>query len=250
MKSESLYIGSQRPYPLRWGTLSAITAGIMLLVAVLLILIVLPATGSSSDHAMHPEQFLPWMAEKGGVRVLVWWIVAIPFFVAALGIPDVLKQITFEDAPLLSQLAAKVATIGLLVCAFSSLALAAGERPLAQSYVTAQDQGLFELQQSLIAFYTWQRLVIALLFDFLGFFLVGLWVMGSSLTGLKTANLPRTFCLFGVVTGLLCWSFAFGYVLQISWLGEFGLGGLAFIALPVWLFWLGICLHRGAAKWG
>ena len=33
---------------------------------------------------------------------------------------------------------------------------------------------------------------------------------------------------------------AIGYVTQIGWLGETGLGALAFLALPAWLIWLGI----------
>jgi hypothetical protein len=47
-----------------------------------------------------------------------------------------------------------------------------------------------------------------------------------------------------LVAGLLDFSIATGYIAKIEWLGEAGLGALAFLALPVWLIWLGIVLWQ------
>jgi hypothetical protein len=95
-----------------------------------------------------------------------------------------------------------------------------------------------------VAIYEWQRLVTALLFDVLGFFLLGVWVLVSSVVGLRSGGLPRWIGWFGVIAALTVFTYVIGYVTGIGWLGETGIGVLAFIAVPVWMIWLGIVLWR------
>jgi hypothetical protein len=97
---------------------------------------------------------------------------------------------------------------------------------------------------AIVATYEWQRLVTALLFDVLGFLLLGVWILVGSVAGLRSAALPRGISGFGVVASLLSFSVATGYVTKIGWLGETGLGALAFLAVPAWLIWLGVVFWR------
>jgi hypothetical protein len=90
--------------------------------------------------------------------------------------------------------------------------------------------------------YEWQRLATAMMFDVLGFFLLGTWILVSSVAGLRSGVLPRGIGWFGVLTAVLCLCFVAGYVSKVPWLGETGLGAAAFVALPAWLIWLGAVL--------
>jgi hypothetical protein len=83
-------------------------------------------------------------------------------------------------------------------------------------------------------------LATALLFDVLGFLLLGVWIFVSSVAGFRSGGLPKGIGWFGMGAGLLCFSVATGYVTKIEWLGETGLGALAFLAVPAWLIWLGM----------
>ncbi len=229
---------------LRWGTICATVAGVAFIIPLVYVFILLPAAGSSSSHALNPADFLPWMAEKGQARVAFWWATALPFLIASFGAPMALKQKQREDTPIIAWISARAGNMGLLTCGIASLALAAGEMSIAQAYVAAQAQALVEAQEVIIALSHWQRVVIAILFDFLGFFMLGVWILGSSIAGLRAGSLPKSINWFGIVTALLCFSFAFGYVFHIEWLGEFGIGSLAFLAVPAWLVWLGIVLWK------
>jgi hypothetical protein len=206
----------------------------------------LPAAGSSATHARDAASFLPWMAEQGTVRVALWWTTCFPFLVALLGVPSALKKHLKSSSPSAARTAGLAGILGLFTLLLACLMLAAGETPLAQAYVAASQ----DARPAIVAVYEWQRLVTALLFDALGFFLLGVWVSVSSVAGLRSGRLPRWLGWFGIVTSLTVFSFVLGYVADISWLGELGIGALAFLTLPVWMIWLGIILWRseGAAE--
>ena len=69
----------------------------------------------------------------------------------------------------------------------------------------------------------------------------------GSAGGLRSGGLPKGIGWFGVVAGLLSLCVAAGYVTKIGWLGETGLGTLAFVAVPAWLIWLGVVLWRSSS---
>lgn len=232
-----------------WGALCALGSGLAMIAPLILNFFVLPAAGSSATHAADPASFLPWMAENGTPRVALWWIVAAAFALILLGVPmglrDRLAGRRGRDipAPLIEAaawVAERAGVIGCLSIVLSSLALAAGEPALARAYVRAEAQ----LQPAIVATYEWQRLVTALLFDVFGFALLGLWIAASSVVALRSRRLPRALGWAGVVTGVLCLCVAVGYLSQAGWLGEFGLGAAAFVAVPAWLLWLGGVLQR------
>jgi hypothetical protein len=100
------------------------------------------------------------------------------------------------------------------------------------------------VRPGVVATYEWQRLVTALLFDVLGFTLIGVWIAVSSVAGLRSHRLPRVLGWLGVVTGGLCLCLAAGYLSKVGWLGEMGLGAASFVAVPVWLIWLGAVLGK------
>jgi hypothetical protein len=120
--------------------------------------------------------------------------------------------------------------------------------PLARAYVAAGP----EARPAIVAVYEWQRLVTALLFDVLGLLLLGLWVLVTSAAGLRSGTLPRWLNRFGLLTALTLFCFVLGYLTGLGWLGELGIGALAFLLLPAWLIWLGIVLWRrdGGAEVG
>jgi hypothetical protein len=234
---------------IRWGALCALLAGLALLAPLVLYFAVLPAAGSSATHAADPASFLPWMAASGTPRVALWWIVAGAFAVTLLGVPmglrDRLAGHRGRDIPAraveaAAWIAERAGVVGCLALVLACLMLAAGEPALARAYVGATP----DAQVGIVATYEWQRLVTALLFDVLGFALVGVWIAVSSVAGLRSRRLPRALGGFGVLTGVLCLCVAVGYLAQVGWLGEFGLGAASFVALPVWLIWLGGLLQK------
>ena len=229
----------------RWGAVCAITAGIAFLVPLTFYFYFLPAAGSSATHAQDPASFLPWMAEQGTVRTALWWTTCFPFLVALLGVPSALKKVLKSPSPTAATTAELAGILGLFTLLLACLMLAAGEMPLAQAYVAANEGA----RPAFVAVYEWQRLVTALLFDAFGFFLLGVWVLVSSVAGSRSGVLPRGLGWFGIITSLTAFSFALGYATGIRWLGELGIGALAFVALPVWMIWLGVVLWRsgGAA---
>jgi hypothetical protein len=180
------------------------------------------------------------MAMHGGVRVALWWTVCLAFLIVLAGVPFALRKRLGGLNPTIVQIAELAGILGPFTIVLASLMLAAGEYPLAQAYVEASP----EARSAIVAIYEWQRLTTALLFDVLGFFLLSVWICGSSVAGLRPGGLPKGVSWFGLATALLCLSFAAGYVTKIGWLGETGLGALAFLAVPAWLIWLGLVLWR------
>jgi hypothetical protein len=180
--------------------------------------------------------FLPWMAEQGSVRVALWWTVSLAFLILLFGVPLALRRTLENHSPTAAKLAELAGILGAFTIILASLLLAAGEPPLAQAFIDASE----EARPAIIAIYEWQRLATALLFDVLGFFLLGVWIAVNSVVGLRSNGLQKGLNLFGVITALLSFSFVTGYLTKIEWLGEAGLGALAFLAVPAWLIWLGI----------
>jgi len=225
---------------LRWGAVCAIVAGVTMLLPLIFYFYLLPDAGSSATHAQDPASFLPWMVEHGNVRQALWWSVCLPFLVAPFGVPQALKKRLESFYPPAPQIAELAGVLGFFTFLLATLVLVAGEMPLAREYVAAGEQA----RPAIVATYEWQRLVTALIFDGLGFFLIGVWIFVSSVVGLRSGELPRGLGRFGVVTALTCFSFAVGYVTGIKWLGETGVGVLAFLAIPVWLVWLGRVLWQ------
>jgi len=228
---------------MRWGAVSAIASGIVILVPLLFYFYLLPRAGSSATHAQDPASFLPWMAVHGGVRVALWWTICLAFLLIIFGVPYALRKVMDEHSPTAARLAELAGILGPFSIVLASLLLAAGERPLAQAYVEAGE----EVGPAIVAIYEWQRLATALLFDVLGFALLGVWIFVSSVTALRVGKLPKGIGWFGVATGLLCLCIATGYVTKLGWLGEMGIGVLSFLALPVWLIWLGVIFWRGSS---
>jgi hypothetical protein len=224
----------------RWGAVCAVTAGIAFLVPLIFYFFLLPAAESSATHAQDPASFLPWMAEQGTVRTALWWTTCFPFLVALLGVPSALKRVLKTSNPTAARTAELAGILGLFTLLLACLMLAAGEMPLAQAYVAASE----EARPAIVAVYEWQRLVTALLFDVFGFFLLGVWVSVSSGAGLGSGRLPRWLGWFGIATSVTVFAFVLGYVTGIKWLGELGIGALAFLMLPAWMIWLGIVLWR------
>ena len=212
---------------MRWGSVCAIASGVVFLVPLAFYFYFLPMAGSSATHAQDPSSFLPWMAVHGSVRVLLWWTVCLAFMIVLFGVPFALRSKLENVSPSAAKLAELAGILGAFTLILASLLLAAGELPLAQAYVAAGE----EARPAIVAVYEWQRLATALLFDVLGFFLLGVWICVSSIAGLRSGGLPKGVSWFGVVTGLLCFSFAIGYITKIKWLGETGIGALAFLAV-------------------
>jgi hypothetical protein len=235
----------EKGYLNRWGAICAIASGIMFLVPLVFYFYLLPAAGSSATHAADPVSFLPWMAAQGGTRVALWWTVCLTFVLVLLGVPMALRARLVDLGPTAAQVAELAGLLGALAIVLACLMLAAGELPLAQAYVAAGE----EARVAIVATYQWQRLATALIFDVFGFAMLGVWVVVSSVVGLRAdgssgGGLPRALGGFGVVTGVLSLCVAIGYVTKIAWLGESGVGMLAFVALPAWLIWLGVVLAR------
>lgn len=225
---------------LRGGAVCAIIAGVTMIVPLVVYLYLIPAAGSSVTHAQNPVSFLPWMAEHGSVRIVLWWTICFSLLIALLGVPLALKNRLEVYVPLAAQISALAGSLGLFTIILASLMLAAGEMPLARAYVAAGAEG----RSAIVAIYEWQRLVTALFFDLFGYFLLGMWIFISSIAGLRFGGLPRRIGWFGVATALTSFCFAIGYVTNITWLGETGIGMLAFFTIPAWMIWLGIVLWR------
>jgi hypothetical protein len=229
----------------RWGALCAIVSGAIFMVPLLFYFYLLPAAGSSATHAADPASFLPWMAVHRGMRVALWWMVCLTFLVLLLGVPFALRAKLAPFSPTTAQVAERAGILGSLAIVLACLMLAAGELPLARAYVEANE----EARLAIVATYEWQRLATALIFDVFGFAMLGVWIVASSVVGLRPGRLPKALAWFGVVTGVLNLCVAIGYVTKIGWLGETGVGALAFLALPAWLIWLGIALwKRGSVR--
>jgi hypothetical protein len=180
------------------------------------------------------------MAVRGGSRIALWWTVCLAFLIILFGVPFALRRKLENLSPIAARLAELAGILGAFTIILASLALAAGELPLAQAYVEASEEARF----AIVAIYEWQRLVTALLFDVFGFLLMGVWIFVSSVAGLRSGGLPKGISWFGVVTALLSFSLVTGYITKIEWLGETGLGALAFLAMPAWLIWLGIVFWK------
>lgn len=233
---------TQAKPPTRWGAVCALVAGVAFFVPLVFYFYLLPAAGSSATHAQDPGSFLPWMAERGQVRVALWAATALPFLVALLGVPSALRARLKEANPAAVRAAELAGVLGFFTLLLACLMLAAGEMPLARAYAAAGEAA----RPAIVAVYEWQRLVTALLFDGLGFFLLGLWILISSLVGLRSGALPRGLGGFGLLTALTAFCFALGYVTGLRWLGEMGIGLSAFLTIPAWMIWLGIVLLRSA----
>ena len=228
----------------RWGSICAIASGVVFLVPLVFYFYLLPRAGSSATHALDPSSFLPWMAVHGSVRVALWWTVCLAFLIVIFGVPLALRRRLENHSSTAAQVAELAGVLGSFTLILASLLLAAGEPPIAQAYVEASE----EARPAIIALYEWQRLATALLFDVLGFFLLGVWISVSSVVGLRTGGLPRGIGWFGVIAALLAFSFVTGYITKIEFLGETGVGALAFLAVPAWLIWLGIVFWRTGAE--
>jgi hypothetical protein len=225
---------------LRWGAICAVTSGVVFLIPLVFYFYLLPRAGSSATHAQDPLSFLPWMADHGSVRVALWWTVSLAFLIVLFGVPLALKRKLKDKSPTAAKLAELAGILGAFTLILASLLLVAGEQPLAQAFVGASE----EARPAIIAIYEWQRLATALLFDVLGFFLLGVWIFVNSVVGLRTDGLPKGISWFGIIAALLSFFFVTGYITKIDWLGEAGLGALAFLAVPAWLIWLGIVFWK------
>jgi hypothetical protein len=225
---------------IRWGAICAIASGIVFLAPLLFYFYLLPAAGSSATHALDPSSFLPWMVDHGGIRIALWWTVCLAFLIALFGVPLALRVKLESLTPTAARLAELAGILGAFTIILASLLLAAGELPLAQAYVSAGEGA----RPAVVAIYEWQRLATAILFDVLGIFLLGVWIVIGSLAGLRTGSLPKSISWFGIFASSLCFIFVIGYLTKIPWLGETGLGALAFLAVPAWLIWLGVVLLK------
>jgi hypothetical protein len=232
-----------------WGAICALVSGLAMIAPLIFYFFVLPAAGSSPTHAADPASFLPWMAAQGAPRVALWWIVAAALIVMLLGLPEGLRvrlagrrgrDIPAPAVDAAAWVAERAGVIGCLTLVLACLTLAAGEPALARAYVGAAA----DAQAGIVATYEWQRLVTALLFDVLGFALIGLWIGVSSVAGLRSGRLPKALGWLGVVAGVLCLCMAVGYLSKVGWLGEMGLGAASFVAVPLWLIWLGVVLGK------
>ena len=232
-----------------WGVVCAWAAGLAMIAPLVFYFYVLPNAGSSPTLAADPAAFLPWMAASGSSRTALWWIVAAAFVLMLLGVPMGLRvrlsgrrgrDIPAPVVEAAAWISERAGAIGCFAIVLACLMLAAGEPALARAYVQAEAQA----QPGIVATYEWQRLVTALLFDVLGFVMVGLWIGISSVAGLGSRRLPKALGGFGIATGLLCLCVAIGYLSKVAWLGELGLGAASFVALPVWLIWLGVALSK------
>jgi hypothetical protein len=220
----------------RWFGISAISSGLLFLVPLIFYFFVLPAAGSSATHAKDPVSFLPWMADRGELRVALWWFVSISFGVMMLGAPTGLRSRIEGSSPVAARVSELAGILGAFSLVVSGLMLAGGEMPVAIAYINAAGDS----RDAIVALYEWQRLATALLFDVLGFGLLGIWIGVGCIAGLRTRVVRTPLGILGLLTALLLVCFAFGYALQIPWLGESGIGAASFLALPAWLIWFGV----------
>jgi hypothetical protein len=216
----------------------AIAAGVAFLLPLVFYFHFLPAAGSNPTHALHPESFLPWMAEKGSVRVALWWTACISFLIAFLAVPSALGRRLDRFSPAASRVAETAGWSGFFTLLVSGLMLAAGELPLARAYVGAAETA----RPAIVAVYVWQQLVTAVLFDVLGFFLIGVMLLAAGAAGWRSKRLPGALCKFSLFAALTSFAFAVGNGTRTGWLGETGFGMLAFLAVPAWMIWFGIFL--------
>lgn len=224
-----------------WGGVCAIFAGAGWFVPVFFYFYLLPAAGSGPTHAQHPVEFLPWMMEHGSLRVALWWTTAVPLLIALLGVPLAVRGRLKSVGGYSADAAALAGILGFLVLLIAALMLAVGEMPFAAAYADAGEGA----RPAIIAAYEWQRLATAILFDVLGIFLMGIWILLCSAAGLRCGGLPRCGSVFGLATSALCFLFVAGYLTDVGWLGEGGVGMASFLAIPAWILWMGITLVRG-----
>ena len=220
----------------KWGGIASLVSGIVFLVPLLFYFLLLPAAGSSATHAKDPASFLPWMVADGNLRIALWWIVAFAFLMMMFGVPSALRREIDQSSPVGARMSELAGVFGTFILVVSSLMLAAGEMPIGQAFVNAGQAS----QDAIVTLYEWQRLVTALLFDVLGFGLLGVWIGVASVSGLRSKTLSPWFAVFGILASFLLFCFAVGYALDVSWLGESGIGAASFLALPVWLIWFGV----------
>jgi hypothetical protein len=180
------------------------------------------------------------MTVHGYIRVALWWTVCLAFLIVLFGVPFALRRKMEDVSPTAARLSELAGILGAFTLILASLLLAAGELPLAQAFVDASE----DARPAIVAVYEWQRLTTALLFDVLGFFLLGVWIFVNSIVGLRSEEIPKGIGWFGVAASLLCFSFVTGYITKTEWLGEAGIGALAFLAVPLWLIWLGVVFWK------
>jgi hypothetical protein len=231
---------------MRWGAICAVMSGVVFLVPLVFYFYLLPKAGSSATHALDPFSFLPWMTIHGKIRVALWWTVCLAFLIVLFGVPFALRRKMEDVSPTAARLAELAGILGAFTLILASLLLAAGELPLAQAFVDASE----DARPAIVAVYEWQRLTTALLFDVLGFFLLGVWIFVNSIVGLRSEEMPKGIGWFGVAASLLCFSFVTGYITKIEWLGEAGIGALAFLIVPLWLIWLGVVFWKISRQQG
>ena len=218
----------------------SIFAGVCFLIPLVFYLVILPAAGSSASHAKDAADFLPWMAEHSASRNGLWWTTVLACLCALFSAPYLLKRSSGPSYDWLGGLAHLAGVLGLAALVLAASLLVAGETPLARAYVSAEAS----LRPGIAATYEWQRLTTAVLFDFLGILMIGLWIGIVSIVALGTKQLSRSLAIFGLPTAALAAAFAVGYILEIGWLGELGIGLGFFFFFPAWLIWIGIAFLR------
>lgn len=224
----------------RLEALMVLTSGLLWGVTMVFYFILLPLAGSSATHAAFPEQFLPWMVERGGIRVALWIVSALIFLINMIFVPLTLRERLFYGNALFSKISTMVGVLGFFSVVVSALILAAGEMPLARAYV----EGSPQLKESILHLYYWQKITTAYIFDFLGFMLLAVWLLSSNLIGLYYKTISRALGGLGIIGSLTAFCFAVGYIIGLGWLGERGIGLISFILIPAWTVLCGISLLR------
>ena len=237
-ESSEFSISNETNVVRRWGATFSVLSGVGFGLPLIVYFFYLPAAGSHPTHSMNALSFLPWLAENGLVQSSKWWTSSLIFLLVLIGVP--LPLLEKLGNTFLAKTAALVGILGLFSIILADLALAAGESLLGAAYVKAGPQA----KEAIVAVFEWQRDVTALIFDTLGFGLMGAWVGLSSLAGLLSRRLSRTHAYLGLLTTFFSSCFALGYALRISWLGETGIGAFMFLLIPIWLVWLGVAFLR------
>lgn len=202
--------------------------------------VVMPLSGCDATFASSPELFLPWMAERGGVRVALWLVSGSIFLVNMIFVPLILRERFLKELPLAANIATMVGILGFFSILSSALVLAAGEMPIAEAYMKASP----EVRESILVLYIWQKKTTAFIFDLLGYFLFGLWLLVSSVAALYNRTMKRAAAFFGILCSITSFCFAIGYLAELGWLGESGIGVSSFVFIPIWIVWCGLSLLK------
>lgn len=214
--------------------------GFLWVIPMVFYFVLLPPIAIDPTYVMEPQVFLPWMAESGTIRRLLWGFNSIIILLNMTFVPTLIKEYLGDRFPAFSNIASIVGILGLFTLLMASLILVAEEMPLARLYLAASPQEKVNIEH----IYLWQMNFTNILFDFLGFILIGFWIFISTVIIFLSKHGSKLLIGVGVIASLSAFAFSFGWFFQIGWLGDRGIGLSSFVIMPLWIALCGFTMLR------